>query len=150
MQKIHFDKRSIFVMSILGNIARPVVIAPINATTISQKRKNISTLHKEIVNKLIQKGLEPEAAEKKVKKLLANVDNEVINKLYYLQEHPDLLLSIDQLHKILAQQALFEQAIDFEDHISLAGLLQSVRGRPLSQKEVQALRDITMSTRLAS
>ena len=149
MEKTHFNDRSVFVISYHEKTVPPVIETPVNAT-IAQTRKDILTLHQEIAKRLIQKGLESKAAEKKVKKLLADVDEETINTLYHLQEHPDISLSQEQLYNILARQALFEQAIDLEDHMSLAGLIQSVRGRPLSKEEIQALRDITLIDRLAS
>ena len=144
MKSIRFDKNSMFLILLMGNIMQPAMASAIKGNGLSYQRKNVSPLQQEIANRLEERGLETDAAAKKAAKLFAMIGNDVAIKLAHLQNHENLSFSYESLLDALARRALFEQSIDFGEFVSLAGFVQSIYGRPLTEKETTALKQVAL------
>ena len=133
-----------FVILLMGNMIQPAVASAIKGSALAYQRKSVSPLQQEIVNRLVDKGLEAEAAAKKAEKLFATLGDDVAIKLSHLQNHRYLSFSYESLLDALARRALFEQSIDFGEYASLAGFVQGIRGRPLTEKESATLKQVAL------
>jgi hypothetical protein len=150
VQKIRFDKRSMFIIFLMGGMIQPAIVSAMPGVAISQQRKSVSPLQKDIAERLINKGLEDEAAYTKANKFVSSLGSDVLFKLSQLQQHQELSISKESIIDGLARRALFEQSIDCDEYASLLGFVQGIRGRPLSNQEIAALKQIVLLNRSAA
>jgi hypothetical protein len=130
-------KRSVFFVFLLSNTVNPLLAdATLSSSVVKEKLQNTS-IHKDIANSLVQKGLDEKIATDKVKNLFKN--NSSSKKLSLLYKNTKLFASKEKLDEIFANYALYGKSFSADSYASLVGLAQSVSSKPLNKEQLETI-----------
>ena len=137
-----FTKRSVLFVLLVSNSFNPLLAFEHKPYSIVKNKQQISSIEIDIKNILINSGLDVDAAQSKTDKLFKNTQYSA-ETLFRLYNTPELFTSKEMINEALSKYALFEKTLDFSSYSSLVGLVQSISLKPLDEKQLNAIKNIS-------
>ena len=135
-------KHSVFFVFLISNTVNPLLASAAQPISIVKNRQQRSSLYQDIINLLIQRGLDENVAVKKVKNLFKD-SKTTSDNLSHLYNYPELFISKEKIDETLANYALHEKSFSASSYTSLIGLSQNILLQPLSNEQLDTVKHIT-------
>ena len=138
---VFYTKRSVLFVLLASSAVNPLLALEPKPYSITKNKQQVSSVEIDIKNILVDKGMQKDVAQSKVKKMFksSKYKAETISHLY---NSPELFASKEKLNDALAKYALYEKSLDFGSYSSLIGLAQSISVEPLGQKQLETIKQI--------
>lgn len=137
------NTRTVFIVLLLGNTAFSLQNLPLTRTITDTRQRSVQSVQKHIAELLVAQGLEKSIARKRSESLFSSTHGDIGARLRHLQEHPAIALDKERIDKVLARRALFERPLELDTYDSLVGFVQETQSRPLNEKALMAVRQIS-------
>lgn len=135
MIRIVVFKRSVLFVLLVSSSVSPLLALPSQQSPTLKNKTQISPIFNDIKNVLANKGLDEDAAIKKVDKLFKDKKS-ISTKLSQLYNNLHISQSKDTIINALAKYALYEKSLDLNSHSSLVGFVQSITLKPLDKNQL--------------